>query len=614
MNQHLSRRLLGRTTTRKSWLQVLDDALPRLHGVTTPAGWKQRATQVRADLLELFFQGHPQGLLEQTPRVQWLGVIEAGPGYRIRKLRYEGYPGLWVPALLYEPTMLRGRVPAVLNPNGHHAGGKAMDYKQARCINLAKRGMLALNTEFIGMGELRADVDHARIALLDVCGVAGIGVFYLLMKHALDVLLAHRHADAERVAMTGLSGGGWQTGLLSAVDERIKVVVPVAGFSAMWQRRNCPQDIGDLEQCPADMCTIADYDVLAAMFAPRPTLMIYNRADDCCFQTKRARLSIYRPARKIFELLGAGEQLELHDNVDPGTHNYERDNRCQLYRFLNKHFGLDTAADDLPFVDELRSEAELNVGLPADNATLHSLALDQLHTIRRSRSGRRSRAPAADRKRLQNLLRLPQYANVVATARGAAVLREGSSVQQQVLTVGPWMIAATTCTPAAGARGGTEIFISDGGRAAGGHPGLLDGRRVIAVDLFGTGEAATTFQEPMLLTCAGERPLGILTAQLLAVAAWACRRYRNASVHLRASGRSMPVVGQLATALHPQRFASLTTYGALDSLDRLIDLPVAYTTHPELFCPGLLAEFDLPDLQRLSAPMPLIDAARGPLR
>jgi cephalosporin-C deacetylase-like acetyl esterase len=90
-----------------------------------------------------------------------------------------------------------------------------------------------LNTEFIGMGELRADVEHLRIGLLDLCGVSGIGVFYLMMKRGLDVLLAHKHADLQRVAMTGLSGGGWQTGLLSALDERIKVVVPVAGFTAM---------------------------------------------------------------------------------------------------------------------------------------------------------------------------------------------------------------------------------------------------------------------------------------------------------------------------------------------------------------------------------------------
>ena len=448
-----------------------------------------------------------------------------------------------MPALLYEPTSLRGKVPAVLNPNGHHAGGKAMDYKQARCINLAKRGMLALNTEFIGMGELRADVEHLRIALLDLCGMAGIGVFYLLMKRGLDALLDHRHAD------------------------------------------------------------------------PQPTLLIYNRHDDCCFQTKRTRVSIYRPARKVFELLGAGDRLELYDNVDPGTHNYERDNRSQLYRFLNKHFDLDTPEDDLPFVDELRSEAELTVGLPADNATLHSLALGRLQQIRRQRERRRGQPPAAARRRLRRLLRLPGYDRVMSAKKGAETRRGGMTCQSYVLTVGPWQIPATCLSPAAGARGGLEIVISDEGRpGTASLAGVESGRRILAVDLFGTGEAATTFQEPMLLACAGERPLGILTAQLLAVAMWASRSYRCPVVHLRAGGKSMPVVTQLAAALEPSRFVSLTTYAAFDSLDRLIDLPISYANHSELFCFGLLAEFDIPDLLRLSAPTELVDRARGPLR
>ena len=151
---------------------------------------------MRKQMLRLFFRGHADGLLDEVPRVE-VDTIETSAGYRIRKLRYEGYPGMWIPALLYEPTEVRGSIPAVLNPNGHHMGGKAMDYKQARCINLAKRGMLALNSEFIGMGELRADLDHNRIGALDLCGTAGIGVFYLTMKRALDVLLAHPHADSD---------------------------------------------------------------------------------------------------------------------------------------------------------------------------------------------------------------------------------------------------------------------------------------------------------------------------------------------------------------------------------------------------------------------------------
>ena len=174
------------------------------------AGWTRRAAALRRRYLkEVYLKGHPMSLLDSKPRVEWRGKIETGRGYRIRKLRYEGFPGMWIPALLYEPVGLKGRTPGVLNPNGHHAGGKAMDYKQARCINLAKRGMLALNTEFIGMGELMMNREHNRVAHLDLCGVSGVAVFYLAMKRGLDVLLSHPNCDPDRVAMTGLSGVIW---------------------------------------------------------------------------------------------------------------------------------------------------------------------------------------------------------------------------------------------------------------------------------------------------------------------------------------------------------------------------------------------------------------------
>jgi hypothetical protein len=631
MERALGRKLIAPNRTRREFLDYLGLRLPPFDPPVSVSSWKRTSTSVRAQILRSFMRGHPRGLLEKRPRVQWTETIETGKGYRIRKLRYEGYPGMWVPALLYEPTELTGRIPAVLNPNGHHAGGKAMDYKQARCINLAKRGILALNTEFIGMGELRGDADHSRIAQLDVCGVSGVGVFYLLVKRGLDVLLAHRHADVGRVAVTGLSGGGWQTAILSALDERVGVIVPVAGHSPVWQRRHCMADIGDLEQVPSDLCAIADYDTLSGMFAPRPTLFIYNRNDDCCFQTRRTRKSIYQPARKVFELLGAGDKVALHDNVDPGTHNYDRDNRCQLYRFLHCHFGLDTSEDDLPWEKELLTEAELTVELPPDNATLLSLAQGSLQSIR---GQRQSRAPAsggtrmlnaarlrADRRRLASLIRLARYRDPRPSQTGRALTRRGNRIRQWVVSLdsndnGAWNLPVTEIAPPR--PSGVELVIGDSGRRSLAGPalrGVADGRRVLAADILGTGEADVGgWQFHMILAAAGERSLGLQVGQLLALARWACKRYRTTVVDVHASGQVLSVVALMAAALEPRRFRSIATNGLLDTLGRLVDFPVPYASAAPLFCFGLLREFDIADLMDLSAPTKIADTNRGPLR
>ena len=67
----------------------------------------------------------------------------------------------------------------------------------------------------------------------------GLAVFYLAMRRGLDLLDAHPHADRERLVVTGLSGGGWQTIWLSALDPRVAASVPVAGHIGMAVRIGC---------------------------------------------------------------------------------------------------------------------------------------------------------------------------------------------------------------------------------------------------------------------------------------------------------------------------------------------------------------------------------------
>ena len=108
------------------------------------------------------FRGEAATWRDYAGKVEWLDTIDGGEGYRIKKLRYEALPGLWVPRLLYEPTKLAGKVPVVLNVNGHDGNGKAADYKQIRCINLAKRGMHRPERRMVRHGP----ASHARLRAL----------------------------------------------------------------------------------------------------------------------------------------------------------------------------------------------------------------------------------------------------------------------------------------------------------------------------------------------------------------------------------------------------------------------------------------------------------------
>ena len=177
-----------------------------------------------------------------------------------------------------------------------------------------------------------------------------------------------------------------------------------------------------------------------------------------------------------------------------------------------------------------------------------------------------------------------------------------------------WTLPVTEVAPHRST--GIALEISDGGRRSSG-PGVqaaLDaGRRALTVDLFGTGHEAACWQCHMLVASTGERSLGIQVGQLISLLQWIRQQY-SGDIHISASGQVMPIVALMGAALQPRLLASVVTTGLLDTLGRLIDWPVSYADAAPLFCFGLLAECDIGDLIRLSKPVPLHEATRGPLR
>ncbi|MCA9256602.1 MAG: hypothetical protein KDA33_13230, partial [Phycisphaerales bacterium] len=165
-------------------LEFLISRIPPLVLPSSPEAWTAEAQSLRDRILEeVVFKGVPDNWREGNHSVTWGDTIETGKGYKIKKLYYECLPGLYVSALLYEPDNLTEKVPAILNVNGHNAPGKSRDVEQIRCINLAKRGMLALHPEWLSFGDLETyELRHNRGAYLDMCGISSLATFYLAMR------------------------------------------------------------------------------------------------------------------------------------------------------------------------------------------------------------------------------------------------------------------------------------------------------------------------------------------------------------------------------------------------------------------------------------------------
>ena len=576
--------------------------------------WKAQTSAWRKQLFQrCIFRGQANRWRTLPAAVVWSDELAGGPGYRIKKLRYQVLPGMWVPALLYEPTKLSGRVPVFMNVNGHdREHGKANPHKQLRCINQAKRGMLVLNVEWLGMGQLHAPgMGHYQMNQLDLCGTSGIAPFYLTMERGLDILLSHEHADPQRVGVAGLSGGGWQTIFISALDQRVTLANPVAGYSSFITRIHHHSDLGDSEQTPCDMATVADYTHLTAMLAPRPTLLTFNVADQCCFASGHALQPLVDAASPAFRLYGQPASLATHVNHLPGTHNYEQDNREALYRMIGQHFYTgDTDYDPREIVSkkELKTKQDLTVPLPPDNATFQTVATRLAVELPRDRLPAKASRDwiTTARSKLKALVKYHPYeaqAQVLPPIQIGPVTGKLWKFQLQ----STWTVPAIELTFAGKKPQKTSVVVAEKGRQTTSKTvlKLLDqGHRVIAVDPFYIGESQIPqrdFLFALLVGAVGERPVGIQASQLAAITRWCHARYPGEAIEIIAHGERLCLSALIAAGLEEQ-VSRLELHGCLSSLKQVMAKHYGVNQAPELFCFGLLEAFDIRELAAIVAP------------
>lgn len=589
-----------------------------------PSTWEQKSQALREQILnEVVFRGEAKKWQTLPLKVEYLDDTLGGPGYRIRKLRFEAVPKLWIPALLYEPIEIKGKVPAVLNTNGHDIKGFQAPYKQLHCINQVKRGMIAINVDWLGFGQLNgAGYRHDQMNKLDLCGTSGLAVFYLAMSRALDVLASHPNVDPARIAMTGLSGGGWQTIVLSALDTRISLANPVAGYSALATRATHPSEIGDSEQVPPGFGAIADYLDLTALLAPRSFLLTYCEKDDCCFQAPHALPPLAEHIKPIYEKLGKSDHWGTHINYDPGTHNYKEDNREAFYRFIGKQFfSNDTSFNTKEILseEEVKSADELRVPLPEQNADFTTLAKEVSLSLKpawRGGSDAESSRSKPYANHLQSRMELGPPKIVDSNGMPNVPCNE-LGVRHRGYFPCRWAVRHL-CPPNSSSHiyvdgpsipfveyeqtknVNVSIIICDHGkqRSAIAVERLVSAcHRVFAIDLAGFGECA--FPGPYIQSFVDTFslcPLPIQSAQLYEFIRYVQKIAPGKAINIVAEGpRSSTIALLTVAAMPPYEVVTLELSQPLSSLHQLVSEPAGISSRPELFCAGLLAHTDISD-------------------
>ncbi len=261
-------------------------------------------------------------------------------GYRIEKVVYQGLPGELIPANIYVPDNLRGRAPGIVFYNGHwFPDSKARPDFQAFCINMAKFGFVVLNFDTFGQGERGISRrDHRRVEGL-LIGVSQQGFAVYETKVALQYLLARADVDPQRIGMTGASGGGFTTWMTAALDDRIKVAVPVVATCDLYEQVMVrqPRDLDPTDHCHyvPGMFQFANNHELLTMAAPKKVLVV-SATEDQSFPVHGAR-EVAEYGRQLYSSYAMKDRFSYYEDSIDG-HGYQKKKREAAYGWFLRWF------------------------------------------------------------------------------------------------------------------------------------------------------------------------------------------------------------------------------------------------------------------------------------
>jgi dienelactone hydrolase len=331
----------------------------------TADDWIRRQSEVKKKLMGFMGTFPEKGPL--NPRVT--GIIKKD-GYRIEKIVYESFPGLYVTGCLYVPEKIKKNAPAILNVIGHNQEAFRNALYQVINYNLVKKGIIVFAIDPPGQGEhvqyydTAVKFSYAGYSVLEHCyfgnqcflsGFNCAKYFIWDGIRAIDYLISRKEVDPGRIGVTGFSGGGTVTSYLGAYDDRVKVAVACSWATA--SRRQLETKGGQDAEAEFYMglkegITLED---LFEVRAPKPTLLTFTSRDE--YLSLQGAREAFRETQKAFSAFGKTENLAMVE--DDSKHWMTLKIRHRMYSFFMKQFNV--AGDTTETEADILTPEELKV-------------------------------------------------------------------------------------------------------------------------------------------------------------------------------------------------------------------------------------------------------------
>jgi dienelactone hydrolase len=563
---------------------------------------------------------------ERTPlNTRITGKLER-KDYNIEKVLFESRPNYLVSANLYLPRNLPFPRPAVLNVIGHLAKGKADDKAQRLSIALARNGFIVLTIDGLVQGERRIkdypSMGNAHKILGIQAFISGTHVFNFMAWdaiRAIDYLASRPEVNAEKICITGYSGGGMMSTYILPFENRIAVSVPACNPNT-WSYSVHANHGSDHEQVFFGAFAGAIDPRGDPLFSQVPKPLLINATTN---DNLNPPMGVWNLSNWLFKSYSAhGSPEKFNTSMVKAAHDYNQEQREVTNSWMLRWTGGDASdfwEEDTAIEKEedLRAARDGSVFNESGSREPHELVLDYLAKHKAVWGSVKTKNALKEHKTVMTKLikailhtnldnirvegSLGEYRHLGGIKFRSFILKPEKGIVLPGILLEPSAKSSNQDVILYLNQNGKSDILKDLNIV---EAILREGHQICAVDIRGIGETAPDMAGMLWDFLSGKPIFGQRVRDVLATIKW-LKESEIKAQNIKLWGKGMGALYGAFTGVLCDDISGLVLEEPLISFENVVQVKVPGYQN-EVLLPGILEKFDMTQVYQALSPRPLI--------